>query len=105
MHLRAVEMKFDYQETFAVPSPDAYETLLWDLMKNDATLFMRQDQIEAAWQILMPVLEVWGSSPPTDFPNYAAGSWGPERTQWLLAQLGHSWPLPTQTMNRRQAKR
>lgn len=95
MHLRTVSMRFNYQETFATQSPDAYETLLWDVMKNDATLFMRSDQIEAAWTLLMPILEMWKVSPPSDFPNYAAGSWGPEASNWLLAQNGHSWSLPT----------
>jgi len=99
MHLRMVEMRFNYQETFETPSPDAYETLLWDVMKNDATLFMRADQVEAAWQLLMPVLEVWAVAPPSDFPNYAAGTWGPEATQGLLAQQGHSWPLPTELVD------
>jgi glucose-6-phosphate 1-dehydrogenase len=93
MHLRSVEMQFNYQDAFAARSPDAYETLLWDVMKNDATLFMRADQVEAAWRLLMPVLEVWAVAPPSDFPNYAAGTWGPEDAQGLLAQ-GHSWPLP-----------
>jgi len=91
MLLRPVEMRFGYQESFAVPSPDAYETLLWDVMKNDATLFMRADQVEAAWQILMPVLEVWSSTHPRNFPNYAAGSWGPKAADELLARDGHEW--------------
>ncbi len=95
MQLRPVEMRFGYRESFAAPSPDAYETLLWDVMKRDATLFMRADQVEAAWQLLMPVLEAWGATQPSDFPNYAAGSWGPENTQGLLAP-GHRWPLPTE---------
>ncbi len=82
-------------ESFAAPSPDAYETLLWDVMKRDATLFMRADQVEAAWQLLMPVLEAWQETAPSDFPNYAAGTWGPENTQALLAP-GHRWPLPTE---------
>ena len=95
MHLRSVEMQFNYQDAFATRSPEAYETLLWDVMKNDATLFMRADQVEAAWRLLMPVLDVWAAAPPSDFPNYAAGTWGPENAQGLLAQ-GHSWPLPTE---------
>jgi glucose-6-phosphate 1-dehydrogenase len=95
LQLRPVEMRFKYHDSFAAPSPDAYETLLWDIMKSDATLFMRADQVEAAWQILMPVLQGWEANPPGDFPNYAAGTWGPEDAQRLLAQ-GHSWPLPTQ---------
>jgi len=92
MQLRPVDMRFKYRESFTVPSADAYETLLWDVMKNDATLFMRADQVEAAWQLLMPVFEFWSASPPGDFPNYASGTWGPEATQGLLNK-DHSWPL------------
>ncbi|MCC7202209.1 MAG: glucose-6-phosphate dehydrogenase [Nitrospirae bacterium] len=95
MLLQTVDMQFNYHENFDVPSPDAYETLLWDVMKNDATLFMRADQVEAAWQLLMPVIEVWKTTPPDNFPNYAAGTWGPEAAHSLLAQQGHGWPLPT----------
>ncbi len=95
VHLRSVEMQFNYQDAFALRSPEAYETLLWDIMKNDPTLFMRADQVEAAWRLLMPVLDVWAEAPPSDFPNYAAGTWGPEDAQGLLAH-GHSWPLPTE---------
>jgi glucose-6-phosphate 1-dehydrogenase len=95
MQLRPVEMRFNYCEHFAQSSPDAYETLLWDVMKCDATLFMRADQVEAAWQLLLPVLRGWHIAPPSDFPNYAAGSWGPEDAQGLLAH-GHRWPLPTE---------
>jgi glucose-6-phosphate 1-dehydrogenase len=91
MLLRPVEMRFSYQDSFAIPSPDAYETLLWDVMKNDATLFMRADQVEAAWQILMPVLEAWAASKPRKFPNYVAGSWGPKAADELLAREGHVW--------------
>ena len=103
MHLRSVEMKFNYQDTFTTRSPEAYETLLWDVMKNDATLFMRADQVEAAWQLLMPVFEDWAVTPPSDFPNYATGTWGPEDTQGLLAQ-GHSWPQPTELVRQRKKK-
>ncbi len=95
IQLRSVEMQFNYHDAFAIRSPDAYETLLWDVMKDDATLFMRADQVEAAWRLLMPVLEVWSEAPPSDFPNYAAGTWGPEDAQGLLAE-GHNWPLPTE---------
>jgi len=91
MLLRPVEMRFAYREGFAVASPDAYETLLWDVMNGDATLFMRADQIEAAWQVLMPVLEAWAESPPHPFPNYAAGTWGPKAADELLARAGHAW--------------
>jgi glucose-6-phosphate 1-dehydrogenase len=105
MQLRPVDMQFNYRESFDAPSPDAYETLLWDIMKNDATLFMRADQVEAAWQLLMPVLDVWAMTPPSDFPNYASGTWGPEDAQGLLAH-GHSWPLPTELLGQsKQAKK
>jgi glucose-6-phosphate 1-dehydrogenase len=94
MQLRPVEMRFKYCDSFDAPSPDAYETLLWDVMKNDPTLFMRSDQVEAAWRAVMPVLEAWGETQPPDFPNYAAGAWGPENVLGLLVQPEHRWPLP-----------
>jgi len=95
LRLRPVDMRFSYREAFNMPSPDAYETLLHDVMCGDATLFMRADQVEAAWRVLMPVLEVWASNPQNDFPNYAAGSWGPESAEVLVAQDGNSWLTPT----------
>jgi glucose-6-phosphate 1-dehydrogenase len=96
MVLQPVDMRFSYRESFSTPSPEAYVTLLGDVINNDATLFMRSDQVEAAWQILMPVLDVWKASPPSDFPNYAAGTWGPDAAQGLLVQPGHSWPAPVE---------
>lgn len=95
LRLRPVDMRFNYREAFKVPSPDAYETLLHDVMCGDATLFMRADQVEAAWRVLMPVLEVWAANPPDDFPNYAAGSWGPESAEALVARDGNGWLTPT----------
>src|ERR1035438_3174498 len=99
MQLRPVDMRFSYRGSFAAASPDAYETLLWDVMKNDATLFMRADQVEAAWELLMPVVEAWATTEPGDFPNYAAGTWGPESVQGLLEQQDHRWPQPTELAN------
>ncbi len=64
-------------------------------MVGDATLFMRADQVEAAWELLMPVLEVWTDNPAPDFPNYVAGSWGPESAEVLVARDGNSWLTPT----------
>ena len=61
---------------------------------NDATLFMRADQVEAAWSLLMPILDVWASAPPSDFPNYASGTWGPESAEVLIAQDGRTWLQP-----------
>jgi glucose-6-phosphate 1-dehydrogenase len=65
------------------------------VMNNDPTLFMRADQIEAAWQLLMPVLEVWAETRPRNFPNYAAGTWGPPAADKLIERDGHAWsPTP-----------
>jgi glucose-6-phosphate 1-dehydrogenase len=89
--LKPVDMRFNYRESFSGPFPGAYETLIWDIMQNDATEFMRADQVEASWQILEPVLEAWSESKPEDFPNYAAGSMGPEAADELLAKQGHFW--------------
>lgn len=94
MRLNPADMQFRYQDVFPSPSPEAYETLLLDILLGDATLFMRADQIEAAWQIVDPVLEAWADNPPADFPNYSAGSWGPEAAEALLARDGRHWLAP-----------
>jgi glucose-6-phosphate 1-dehydrogenase len=94
MYLRPVDMRFSYEETFKKASPNAYETLLWDALVNDTTLFMRADQVEVAWSLLTPILEVWASAPPSDFPNYVSGTWGPESAEVLIAQDGRTWLQP-----------
>jgi glucose-6-phosphate 1-dehydrogenase len=86
-------MNFNYQDGFKAAVPEAYETLLLDAILGDATLFMRADQVEAAWSVVMPVLDAWESIPPIDFPNYTAGTWGPEAAQVLVAQHG-GWLQP-----------
>jgi glucose-6-phosphate 1-dehydrogenase len=60
-------------------------------MNNDPTLFMRADQVEAAWQILAPVLHAWARNTPRGFPNYEPGTWGPSEADALLARDGHEW--------------
>lgn len=97
LRLRPVDMRFSYKEAFQVDIPAAYETLLWDVMVGDATLFMRTDQVEAAWQLLMPIIDVWAENPAADFPNYTAGTWGPESADLLVARDGNSWLTPTIT--------
>ncbi len=97
IRLSPVDMKFNYHDAFDSGTPDAYETLLIDVIRGDATLFMRADQIEAAWSIITPVLEEWESSPPIEFPNYQAGTWGPESAEVLIAQDGRSWHQPVVT--------
>ena len=93
--LGAADMQFRYREAFKAPTPEAYETLLLDVIRGDATLFMRADQVESAWKVVTPILEAWESVPPGDFPNYVAGSWGPEAADLMLAREGHSWLQPS----------
>jgi len=95
MHLSPVMMQFYYREAFKVVPPEAYETLLLDIMKGDATLFLRKDQTEAAWSVIAPIMEVWNMVKSADFPNYPAGTWGPEEADTLIAQDGISWITPT----------
>ncbi|HTE23027.1 glucose-6-phosphate dehydrogenase [Flavitalea sp.] len=97
MVLNPVDMIFSYEDAYDGHEPEAYETLLLDVMEGNATLFMRADQVEAAWKIIMPILDAWEARPPVDFPNYAPGSWGPEDAEALIARDGHNWitlPLP-----------
>jgi glucose-6-phosphate 1-dehydrogenase len=94
MSLNPVEMVFDY-DTCKGQSPEAYETLLLDAMQGDATLFMRSDQVEIAWDVITPILETWESRPSLEFPNYAAGMWGPENAEALIAREGHTWAVNT----------
>ncbi len=101
MHLNQVDMRFTYHEAFQVPSPEAYETLLLDTILGDATLFMRADQVEAAWSVVTPILEGWQAATPVAFPNYQAGTWGPDSAKMLIARDGRSWLLPTVLENRK----
>ncbi len=102
LRLSPVDMRFGYCEAFQTSPPEAYETLLQDVMQGDATLFMRSDQVEAAWSAIEPVLDVWASVPPVGFPDYAAGTWGPEAAEELIARDGRSWALPTMAEEREQ---
>ncbi len=87
-----VEMVFSYKDAYAGQEPEAYETLLLDVMTGDATLFMRADQVEAAWKVVTPILEAWESETP-DFPNYAPGSWGPEAATQLVEKDKFQWMM------------
>jgi glucose-6-phosphate 1-dehydrogenase len=91
MTLSPVDMVFNYSEEYDGQEPEAYETLLDDVIEGDPTLFMRADQVEAAWKVIMPILEAWQNRPPVDFPNYAPGSWGPEDAEALIARDGFNW--------------
>lgn len=94
MNLSPVDMHFSYKEVFSQPSYEAYETLLLDVMTGDATLFKRADQTEASWVAMMPIVEAWQEVEPVDFPNYDAGSWGPENAEVLVARDGRTWQAP-----------
>ena len=91
MQARTVEMDFAYAEGFGTQEHDAYETLLLDAMLGDQTLFMRSDEVEAAWAIVDPLLAYWEAQPPDRFPNYAAGSAGPPEADELMARSGGKW--------------
>jgi len=99
MLLNTVDMVFDYKTTYSSYTPEAYETLLLDVMIGDQTLFMRGDQVEAAWELLMPIIHAW-MRPSLSFPNYSADSWGPELAEALIAADGFHWfSLPVNGKN------
>ena len=91
MILNTVDMVFDYKSTYSSYTPEAYETLLLDTIVGDQTLFMRGDQVEAAWELLMPVINAWSNKASQNFPNYSADSWGPELAEALIAADGFHW--------------
>lgn len=91
MTLNTVDIVFDYFGSKKSDSPEAYETLLLDAITGDQTLFMRADQVEAAWELIMPILTNWEKNKATDFPNYPADSWGPENAEALIAKDGYHW--------------
>ncbi|MEO5788574.1 MAG: glucose-6-phosphate dehydrogenase [Gelidibacter sp.] len=91
MTLNTVDIVFDYFGNKKTDSPEAYETLLLDAITGDQTLFMRADQVEAAWELITPVLNYWEKNKATDFPNYSADSWGPENAEALIAKDGYHW--------------
>lgn len=95
LRLSSQEMRFRYSEAFHTTPPEAYETLLLDVIRGDATLFMRADQVESAWTVIDPILEMWGNTAPSDFPNYPGGTWGPPSAEALIAQDGRRWLQPT----------
>ena len=91
LDVRSVTMDFTYGSAFSVDSPDAYETLILDALQGDASLFTRADEVEEAWSIVDPIVNAWADTPAPDFPNYDAGSWGPDAADELLAREGRRW--------------
>jgi glucose-6-phosphate 1-dehydrogenase len=91
LNVRSVTMDFTYGSAFNVDSPDAYETLILDALQGDASLFTRADEVEEAWSIVDPFIDTWAGSDPPKFPDYEAGTWGPEEADELLAREGRRW--------------
>jgi glucose-6-phosphate 1-dehydrogenase len=91
MHIRSVSMDFNYGTGFGVVSAPAYERLIGDAMRGDATLFTRWDAVQQAWEQVMPILERWQDTYDESFPNYSAGSHGPSSSDRLLAADGREW--------------
>jgi glucose-6-phosphate 1-dehydrogenase len=89
--LYSVNMVFNYRETFRMKPHFPYERLLIDCMKGDLTLFVRQDAVEAMWEVVDPIIARWESTAPPGFPNYAAGTWGPKDSFTLLDQDRRRW--------------
>jgi glucose-6-phosphate 1-dehydrogenase len=86
-----VDANFSYESAFGAKGPPAYETLLLDSIRGDATLFTRRDEVEAEWKIITPIEEAWTRLPAPAFPNYSAGSDGPVDSDALLGADNRSW--------------
>jgi glucose-6-phosphate 1-dehydrogenase len=91
MKLSTVSMDFCYETYFKMAPNTGYETLIYDCMIGDATLFQRADFVEAGWRVVQPILDAWTTNPPKNFPNYASGGDGPAAAHDLLARSGRAW--------------
>ena len=89
--IQPVNMDFRYGTYFGAVPPEAYERLIWDCMAKDSTLFARDDEVIASWKLLTPLLEHWKETIPLDFPNYAAGTWGPNSADLMLLRENRYW--------------
>jgi glucose-6-phosphate 1-dehydrogenase len=99
--VRPVRMHFSYDAEFGAYTPEAYERLLLEAMAGDATLFIRRDEVETAWQIVDSIRRTWDGKMLTNREFYAAGTWGPVAADDLLAQAGHVWHEPIMANNRK----
>jgi glucose-6-phosphate 1-dehydrogenase len=91
VRMGSVDMDFRYSDYFGSTPSTGYETLLYDCMNNDATLFHRADTVEVGWSVVTPILDVWKALPPRSFPNYPSGGWGPPEADELLRRDGRQW--------------
>jgi len=93
IRIRSVNMDFVYGASFMVDAPDAYETLIIDALRGDATLFTRQDEVEQQWRFVDPIAQAWAEG-RGQVPTYPAGTWGPAEADLLIAQDGRTWRKP-----------
>ncbi|HEY9363589.1 MAG TPA: glucose-6-phosphate dehydrogenase, partial [Chitinophagaceae bacterium] len=106
LKITPVEMDFTYTDSYQQGVPEAYETLLLDALRGDATLFMRVDQVEEAWSVITPIINAWKLDGKVSFPNYKAGSWGPAAAEKLIKRDNFEWILlPEQKIVKRKARK
>jgi glucose-6-phosphate 1-dehydrogenase len=91
--IQPVKMDFRYTSYFGGTPPEAYERLIWDCISGDNTLFARWDEVAKSWEIFSSLLQHWAANPPSDFPNYASGSWGPIAAEDMIAKDLRSWRI------------
>ncbi len=91
MGISGVEMDFCYADYFGNPPSTGYETLIYNCMSGDQTLFRQGSGVESGWGIVQPILDSWSSRPPEDFPNYGAGTDGPAAADELMTRDGRQW--------------
>jgi glucose-6-phosphate 1-dehydrogenase len=91
MNVCPVNMDFDYAAAFGTSSANGYERLLLDAMLGDQTLFAHREGVETTWALYTPILQAWANKSPEAFPNYFAGSWGPDCADRLLERDGRAW--------------
>jgi glucose-6-phosphate 1-dehydrogenase len=94
LDLEPRRLAFDYAAAFGRPLPEAYERLIFDALRGDPTLFMRADELEAAWGFVTPILEAWAARGPKDLASYPAGSWGPPQADELARDCEGGWRRP-----------
>ena len=94
MRLRQISLDMSFAQSFDGRAPDAYERLIMDVIRGNQTLFMRRDEVEAAWRVIDPLIRYWDDNPPDQMPTYAAGTWGPREAEELISKDGVRWREP-----------
>jgi glucose-6-phosphate 1-dehydrogenase len=93
LQLGQVDMKFKYSDYFGITPQTGYETIIYDCMRGDHLLFKKADMVETEWALVQPILDAWSASTPSEFPNYAPGTWGPKAADELIQKDGREWLL------------